>query len=88
MTNQKRAGMMVFNMTENELRRAVIRARHRSFIDDGYQQVFVVDNADMFVSKLRHRMNGKTIILKAYPRQNKYSQICNGKTIINRANIL
>ena len=80
--------MMVFNMTENELRRAVIRARHRSFLDDGYQQMFVVDNAEMFVSKLRHRMNGKTIILKAYPKLNKYSQLCNGRTIIDSAVIL
>lgn len=80
--------MMVSNMMTIEHRRAVIRARHRSFLDDGYQQVFVVDNREIFVSKLRHRMNGKTIILKAYPRQNKYSQICNGQTIINRADIL
>jgi len=80
--------MMVSDMMSIEHRRAVIRARHRSFLDEGYQQVFVVDNRDIFVSKLRHRMNGKTIILKAYPRQNKYTQICNGKTIINRANIL
>lgn len=80
--------MMVSDMMTIEHRRAVIRARHRSFLDDGYQQVFVVENREIFVSKLRHRMNGKTIILKAYPRQNKYSQICNGKTIINRADIL
>lgn len=80
--------MMVSDMMTIEHRRAVIRARHRSFLDDGYQQVFVVDNREIFVSKLRHRMNGKTIILKAYPRQNKYSQICNGQTIINRADIL
>lgn len=80
--------MMVSDMISIEHRRAVIRARHRSFMDEGYQQVFVVDNADIFVSKLRHHMNGNTIILKAYPRQNKYTQICNGKTIINRANIL
>lgn len=79
---------MVSDMMTIEHRRAVIRARHRSFLDDGYQQVFVVDNREIFVSKLRHHMNGKTIILKAYPRQNKYSQICNGQTIINRANIL
>jgi len=79
---------MVSDMMSIEHRRAVIRARHRSFLDEGDQQVFVVDNRDIFVSKLRHRMNGKTIILKAYPRQNKYTQICNGKTIINRANIL
>ena len=79
---------MVSDMMTIEHRRAVIRARHRSFLDDGYQQVFVVDNREIFVSKLRHRMNGKTIILKAYPRQNKYSQICNGQTIINRADIL
>ena len=79
---------MVSDMMTIEHRRAVIRARHRSFLDDGYQQVFVVDNREIFVSKLRHRMNGKTIILKAYPRQNKYSQICNGLTIINRADIL
>lgn len=80
--------MMVSDMMTIEHRRAVIRARHRSFLDDGYQQVFVVDNREIFVSKLRHRMNGKTIILKAYPRQNKYSQISNGKTIINRRDIL
>lgn len=79
---------MVSDMMTIEHRRAVIRARHRSFLDDGYQQVFVVDNREIFVSKLRHRMNGKTIILKAYPRQNKYSQICNGQTIINRRDIL
>lgn len=79
---------MVFNMTDIALRRAVIRARHLSFLDEGYQQVFVVDNSEMFVSKLRHRMNGNTIILKAYPRQNKYSQISNGKTIINKRDIL
>ena len=80
--------MMVSNVMQIEQRRAIIRARHRSFMDEGYQQVFVVDGADLFVSKLRHRMNGKTIILKAYPQQNKYSQICNGRTIIDRANIL
>ena len=80
--------MMVSDMMTIEHRRAVIRARHRSFLDDGYQQLFMVDNAQLFMSKLRHRMNGKTIILKAYPRQNKYSQICNGQTIINRADIL
>jgi len=80
--------MMVFNVKENELRRAVIRARHCSFLDDGYQQLFVVDNADMFVSKLRHRMNGKTILLKAYPKLNKYSQFCNGRTIVDNAVIL
>lgn len=80
--------MMVFNMTDIELRRAVIRARHLSFLDDGYQQLFMVDNEQLFMSKLRHRMNGKTIILKAYPRQNKYSQISNGRTIIDSAVIL
>lgn len=80
--------MMVFNMTDNELRRAVIRARHLSFLDDGYQQLFMVDNAQLFMSKLRHRMNGKTIILKAYPQQNRYCQLCNGKMIIKWVNIL
>ena len=80
--------MMVSSMMEIEQRRAVIRARHRSFMDEGYQQVFVVDNTDIFVSKLRHRMNGNTIILKAYPRQNKYTQISNGRTIIDRRVIL
>lgn len=80
--------MMVSNVMQIEQRRAIIRARHRSFMDEGYQQVFVVDGADLFVSKLRHRMNGNTIILKAYPRQNKYTQYCNGRTIIDRANIL
>lgn len=80
--------MMVFNMTDIELRRAVIRTRHLSFLDDGYQQLFMVDNEQLFMSKLRHRMNGKTIILKAYPRQNKYSQISNGRTIIDSAVIL
>lgn len=80
--------MMVSNVMQIEQRRAIIRARHRSFMDEGYQQVFVVDGADLFVSKLRHRMNGNTIILKAYPRQNKYSQISNGRTIINRRDIL
>lgn len=80
--------MMVFNMTDIELRRAVIRARHLSFLDDGYQQLFIVDNAQLFMSKLRHRMNGKTIILKAYPQQNKFSQLCNGRTIIDSAVIL
>lgn len=79
---------MVSNVMQIEQRRAIIRARHRSFMDEGYQQVFVVDGADLFVSKLRHRMNGNTIILKAYPRQNKYTQYCNGRTIIDRANIL
>lgn len=80
--------MMVSNVMQIEHRRAVIRARHRSFLDDGYQQVFVVDNADMFISKLRHRMNGKTILLKAYPKLNKYSQFCNGRTIVDNAVIL
>lgn len=80
--------MMVSNVMQIEQRRAIIRARHRSFMDEGYQQVFMVDGADLFVSKLRHRMNGNTIILKAYPRQNKYTQYCNGRTIIDRANIL
>ena len=79
---------MVSNVMQIEQRRAIIRARHRSCMDEGYQQVFVVDGADLFVSKLRHRMNGNTIILKAYPRQNKYTQYCNGRTIIDRANIL
>lgn len=71
-----------------ERRRAVMRARHRSFMDDGYQQVFIVDSERIFMSKLRHRMNGNTIILKAYPQQNRYCQLSNGKMIVNWANIL
>ena len=79
---------MVSNVMQIEQRRAVIRARHRSFLDEGYQQVFVVDGADLFFSKLRHRRNGNTIILEAFPKKNKYTQYCNGRTIIDRANIL
>lgn len=80
--------MMDSDIMYDELRRAIIRARHRSFLDEGYQDMFVVDTPELFVSKLRHRMNGNTIILKAYPRENKYSQYRNGRTIIDSAVIL
>lgn len=71
-----------------ERRRAVMRSRARSFRDEGYISLYEVDNTQLFMAKLRHHHNGRTIILKAYPGRNVFTQLSNGQVIINEMPIL
>lgn len=71
-----------------ERRRAVLRLRARSFYNEGYLPLVNHDSEQLFLAKLRHRSNGKIIIIRGYPIENKYTQVSDGKPIINQSAIL
>lgn len=58
------------------------------YMDDGYTIVNLATCDSLFFAKLKHQRNKKVIIIKGYPKENKFSQSTDNKLVIEDAPIL
>lgn len=63
----------------------VVTDKVATLIDDGYTIVVKSVSMSLVFYSLRHRKNGNKIVIKAYPKDNKFVQTTNGKVVAKGA---
>lgn len=73
---------------EFQRERTILRSRALSLVDEGYTLMIYYNTPALFLAKLKHARNGNTIIIRARPSQNRFTQLTNNKAVIENQPIL
>lgn len=76
------------NLSNCQKARLVLLDRAIALTHEGYSFVVLTSTDNLFFAKLKHRTNGKFIVIKGYPKENVFSQNSNGYAVVKNAPIL